>query len=58
MQPDYAYSSIDGESSDPKAVYEAVINEVEETRKTVFQKKILRELKRSFGANISVHRMM
>ncbi len=29
MQPDYAYSSIDGESSDPKAVYDAVMEEVE-----------------------------
>lgn len=28
MQTDYAYSSISGESSDPKAVYDAVINEV------------------------------
>ena len=39
MQPDYAYSSIDGESSDPKAVYEAVINEVEETRKNGLSKE-------------------
>lgn len=49
MQPDYAYSSIDGESSDPNAVYEAVINEVEETRKNGLQKKILRELKGCLG---------
>ena len=33
MQPDYAYSSIDGESSDPKAVYDAVMEEVERVRK-------------------------
>ena len=39
MQPDYAFSSIDGESSDPKAVYEAVINEVEETRKNGLSKE-------------------
>ncbi len=33
MQRDYAYSAIDGESSDPKAVYDAVIAEVEDTKK-------------------------
>lgn len=29
FQPDYAYSTIDGESSDPKAVYNAIIAEME-----------------------------
>ncbi|MCH5210286.1 MAG: insulinase family protein [Oscillospiraceae bacterium] len=33
MQPSYGYSSIDGESSDPKAVYDAVMGEVERVRK-------------------------
>ncbi len=33
MQPDYAYSSISGESSDPQAVYDAVIAEVERADK-------------------------
>ena len=46
MQPDYAYSSIDGESSDPKAVYEAVINEVEETRKNGLSKEDFERIKK------------
>ena len=46
MQPDYAYSSIDGESSDPKAVYEAVINEVEETRKNGISKEDFERIKK------------
>lgn len=29
MQPSYAYSAIEGESSEPKKVYEAVINEID-----------------------------
>lgn len=33
MQPSYAYSSIEGESNDPKAVYDAVIAEIERVRK-------------------------
>ncbi len=33
MQPYYAYSSIEGESSDPRAVYDAVINEIERVKK-------------------------
>ena len=55
MQPDYAYSSIDGESSDPKAVYEAVINEVEETEKERLSAKrsFERIKRRSFGAGLS-----
>ena len=32
MQPSYAYSAIDGESADPKAVYDAVIGEIERVR--------------------------
>lgn len=32
MQPSYAYSALDGESSDPKAVYEAVIAEIDRVR--------------------------
>ena len=32
MQPDYAFSSLDGESPDPKKVYEAVLKEVERVR--------------------------
>ena len=46
MQPDYAYSSIDGESSDPKAVYEAIINEVEETRKNGLSKEDFERIKK------------
>ena len=46
MQPDYAYSSIDGESSDPNAVYEAVINEVEETRKNGLSKEDFERIKK------------
>lgn len=33
MQPDYAYSSIDGESKDPKKVYEEILNEVDNAHK-------------------------
>lgn len=33
MQPDYGFSAIEGESSDPKAVYDAVIAETERVRK-------------------------
>lgn len=29
FQPDYAYSSVDGESSEPKTVYNAIIDEIE-----------------------------
>ncbi|MBR0470378.1 MAG: peptidase M16, partial [Clostridia bacterium] len=32
MQPSYGYSAIEGESSDPKAVYEAVTAEIERVR--------------------------
>ncbi len=32
FQPEYAYSEIKGESSDPKAVYNAIINEVKRIR--------------------------
>lgn len=32
MQPSYAYSALDGESSDPKAVYDAVIAEIDRVR--------------------------
>lgn len=46
MQPDYAYSSIDGESSDPKAVYEAIINEVEMTRKNGLSEEDFERIKK------------
>ena len=32
MQPSYGYSAIEGESSDPKAVYEAIVAEIERVR--------------------------
>ena len=46
MQPDYGYSSIDGESSDPKAVYDAVINEVERVRKEGLSKEDFERIKK------------
>ncbi len=46
MQPDYGYSSIDGESSDPKAVYDAIINEVERVRKEGLSKEDFERIKR------------
>ncbi len=39
MQPDYAYSSISGESSDPKAVYEAVIGETQRVKREGLSKE-------------------
>lgn len=33
VQPDYGYSAISGESKDPKAVYDAIIKEINEVRK-------------------------
>lgn len=46
MQPDYGYSSIDGESSDPKAVYDAVINEVERVRKEGLSREDFERIKK------------
>ena len=46
MQPDYGYSSIDGESSDPMAVYDAVINEVERVRKEGLSKEDFERIKK------------
>ncbi|MGN0107945.1 MAG: EF-P 5-aminopentanol modification-associated protein YfmH [Hominilimicola sp.] len=46
MQPDYGYSSIDGESSDPKAVYDAVINEVERVRKEGLDERDFERIKK------------
>ena len=46
MQPDYGYSSIDGESSDPKAVYDAIINEVERVRKEGLSKEDFERIKK------------
>ena len=46
MQPDYGYTSIDGESSDPKAVYDAVINEVEKVRNKGLSKEDFERIKK------------
>lgn len=46
MQPDYGYSSIDGESSDPKTVYDAVINEVERVRKEGLSREDFERIKK------------
>ncbi len=46
MQPDYAYSSIDGESANPKAVYDAVMNEIERVRKEGLSKEDFERIKK------------
>lgn len=46
MQPDYAYSSIDGESSDPKAVYDAVMKEIERVREEGLSKEDFERMKK------------
>lgn len=46
MQPDYAYSSIDGESSDPKAVYDAVMKEIERVREERLLKEDFERMKK------------
>ncbi|MCI8404149.1 MAG: insulinase family protein [Clostridia bacterium] len=46
MQPDYAFTAIDGESSDPKAVYDAVINEVDRIRNEGLSKDDFERIKK------------
>lgn len=46
MQPYYAYSSVEGESSDPKAVYEAVINEIDRVKKEGLNKDDFERIKK------------
>ena len=46
FQPDYAYSSIEGESSDPKAVYDAVIKETERVRSKGLSKEDFERIKK------------
>ncbi|MCD8181172.1 MAG: insulinase family protein [Firmicutes bacterium] len=51
MQPSYAYSSIDGESRDPKAVYDAVIAEIEKTREKGLSRETFERMKRVVWGN-------
>ena len=46
MQPDYGYSSIDGESAEPKTVYNAVLDEIERVRKEGLCKKDFERMKK------------
>lgn len=46
FQPDYAYSSIEGESSDPKAVYDAVIKATERVRNEGLSKADFERIKK------------
>lgn len=46
MQPDYGYSSIDGESAEPKTVYNAVLDEIERVRKEGLCEKDFERMKK------------
>ena len=46
MQPSYGYSAIEGESSDPKAVYEAIVAEIERVRSEGLNKDDFNRIKK------------
>ncbi len=46
MQPDYGFTSINGESADPKAVYEAVMREVEKAHEEGLSKDDFERIKK------------
>lgn len=46
MQPAYGYSSIEGESNDPKAVYDAIIDEIEKVKKSGLLKNDFERIKK------------
>lgn len=46
IQPDYGYSTISGESKNPKAVYDAIINEVESMHKNGLSKSDFERIKK------------
>lgn len=56
MQPDYAFSSIEGESKDPKRVYEIVMDEIERTHREGFNRDDFERIKKVvWGKYIRTH---
>lgn len=56
MQQDYAYSSVSGESNDPKAVYDAVLAEIERVRNVGLGREDFERIKKVlWGGYIRTH---
>ncbi len=51
MQPSYAFSSIEGESRDPKRVYEIILNEIERVRRDGLDEDAFNRIKKVVWGN-------
>lgn len=56
MQPDYAFSSVDGETKDPKKVYDTILDEIDKIRESGLDKEAFERAKKVvWGRYIRMH---